>query len=680
MSGELIPVQIVAGVESSLDRRGTTTQHYTDANRIRFVDGFPEKIGGWESLDFNGGDQIEGSARSIFSYKLNNLTRYLVGTNTRLYDIFGTVLTNITPLKTTSVSIPNSLDTYHATLANDPIETVSGSATLTITDAAHKFIAGDSVTISGSTAVNGVPAGEINATHFIRSTSTNSYTVIVSTSATSSGTGGGAAVVRASGYVTVNSTGHGLSDGDRVKISNAVAFGGITAPEINLEFIIRNVEVNTFDVYTDGTSTSAVSGGGGASTSYQEPIDSGSADTLVGQGYGMGLYGVGLYGVSKTSSGSATLPRRWSHDRFGDLTISAVGDGGGIYEWDGDTLTAPELITNAPTEVNYAFVSNSIVVALGYDTGLASANENGISWSDQGGLTNWTTGQSGSDTIEGAGRFISHASARGENLLFTENQTYTFRYIGGEFIWQIRLLDQGIGLIAQNARVAASGIVYWMSQNNFYMWRGGNVEVIPSNSSTESTILRYVFKDINFSQKEKIFAWYNQEFREVWWHYPSAGSNEPDRVARLNIDTFVWTYDNLDRTAAEYPSVLSQTPYLSDETSTIQLHENGVNDDGSPMDWKVSLNFQYGGTNTKEIAAFIPDQIISGSANVNLKTRDYPQSSDRYNQDYTITSTSERVATEINGRYWKIEISGSDLNQQFEGAQWFVELKESSRK
>ena len=71
---------------------------------------------------------------------------------------------------------------------------------------------------------------------------------------------------------------------------------------------------------------------------------------------------------------------------------------------------------------------------------------------------------------------------------------------------------------------------------------------------------------------------------------------------------------------------------------------------------------------------------MSGNANVNLKTRDYPQSSDRYNQDYTITSTSERVATEINGRYWKIEISGSDLNQQFEGAQWFVELKESSRK
>ena len=102
-------------------------------------------------------------------------------------------------------------------------------------------------------------------------------------------------------------------------------------------------------------------------------------------------------------------------------------------------------------------------------------------------------------------------------------------------------------------RAAASGTIYWMANNNFFMYRGGNVEVIPSNTSEESTILRYVFQDINFGQKEKVFAWYNQEFREIWWHYPSAAENEPNRIARLNIDTYVWTVDELTRTAAEYP-------------------------------------------------------------------------------------------------------------------------------
>ena len=680
MTGQLVPLEVLAGVESSADRRGTTTRHYTDAKGIRFVDGFPEKIGGWQSLTFDGNELIEGVVRSIFSYKLNEFTRYLVGTSSNLYDIFGSSLTNITPVKTATIAIANSLDTYYDTLANDPIATTDGSTTITFTDTAHKFQAGDTVTISGSTAVNGVPAVEINVDHFVRATTTNTFDVIVNTAASSTGSGGGASVVRSSGYITVNAASHGLSDGDRVKINDAATTGGILDTEINLEFLIRNTDTNTFDIYTEGTATSSVTSGGGASTTYQEPIDEGSVDTLLGQGYGMGLYGAGLYGVSKTSSGSATLPRRWSHDRFGDLTISAVGNGGGVYSWDGNTAEAPMLITNAPTEVNYAFVSDNICVVLGYDTGQASANSNGISWSDQGELTDWTTGQSGSDTIEGAGKFISHASVRGENILFTENQCYTFRYIGGEFIWRTRLLDQGIGLIAQNARVAASGNLFWMSQNNFYMWRGGNVEVIPSNSSSESTILHYVFDDINFSQKEKIYAWYNSEFREVWFHYPSVSSNEPDRIARVNIDTFAWTYDFLDRTAAEYPSILSQTPYLSDDNSVIFLHENGLNDNGAGMEWRFSLNFEYGGTNQKEFAAFIPDHVITQTATVNMKTRNYPLSPNIYNNDYTITSTSDRVATEINGRFVQVSVSGDDLDQEYESAQWYFEVKDSSTK
>ena len=673
----LEPIQILAGTEPVTDKPEATTAHWVDSKHIRFVDGHPEKIGGWESLSLDDGATIDGKTRSIFSYKLDGFVRYLLGTNTRLYDLFGTFPTNISPFKTVATEIADSLDTYHATLGNDPVATTLSSTTITITDTAHKFRAGDNVTLSGSTAVNGVPAGEINAVQFVRSTTTNTYNIIINTAATSTGSGGGAAVIRASSYVTVNSTAHDLSDGDRVSMSDAVDFGGITAAQINLEFIIRNVVTNAFDIFTDGTSTSSVSGGGGVDTEYLEQIDAGSADTLQGQGYGVGLYGTGLYGVSKTSD-TTTAPRLWSHDRFGDLTISNPGNSGNIYQWDGNTVNAPTAVLNAPTEVNYVFVSDTIVVALGFGGGAQA--DNGITWSDQGGLTDWTTGQSGNDVIEGAGRFLSHASARGENLLFTENQVYTFRYIGGQLIWQTVLLDAGIGLIGQNARVAASGNVYWMSNSNFYMWRGGAVEVIPSNDSSESTILRKVFKDFNFGQKEKTFAWYNSEFREIWWHYPSASSNEPDKIARFNIDTYVWETDELDRTAAEYPSVLTQTPYLTDDNSNVFLHENGVNDDGAGMEWLIKTKRIFGGTDTVQISAFIPDQNMTGSFNVNLTTRNYPSSPDIVSKDYTITSTTERVAAELNGRYWQFIMSGDEVDQEFESGQWFHEVKRSSAK
>ena len=677
MSGELIPIQILAGVEPSTDKPEATTQHYTFADKIRFVDGLPEKIVGWSAITLN--EVLTGTARSVFSYTLNSFNRYLVGTNNNLYDLIGSDLTNISPLKTVSVAAANSLATYRGTLANNPITTVSGSNTLTVAETAHKFRAGDLATFSGSSAVNGVPAADINTLQFIRSVTANTYTIIVGTAATGNGAGGGASVVRSSGILTVTKTAHGLSNGNRVKMAGAVAAGGITAVQINLETIIRNITANTFDISTVGTASSAVTAAGGASTVYFPQIDGGFADTITGVGYGLGLYGVGLYGVSKLAS-NQTPARLWSHARFGDFTLSTFNSLSDIYQWNADITVAPVKVTNSPP-ANYVFVSNEIVVALGYDTGLAAAAGNGISWGNQGSLTNWTTGQAGSDSIEGAGIFLSHANVRGTNLLFTETQTYTFRYIGGQFIWETQLLEAGVGIIAQNARVAASGVVYWMANNNFYMWRGGNVEIIPSSNSTAATILRYVFDDINFGQKEKIFCWYNAEFREINWHYPSASSNEPNRIARFNIDTLVWTMDTISRTAAENPSVLTQNPVMVGQDSNIYLHENGVNDNGAGMSWRLKTNKLYGGTDTVELAAFIPDmQGLTNEFNVNIKTQNYPLSGIISNTNYTVDNTKGRVAVEKNGRFWQLDTTGNALNQNVAFGQWYMEVKKGSPK
>ena len=44
---------------------------------------------------------------------------------------------------------------------------------------------------------------------------------------------------------------------------------------------------------------------------------------------------------------------------------------------------------------------------------------------------------------------------------------------------------------------------FWMGLDNFYMYGGGGVEIIPSNSGDQSTCLHYVFDDINWGQKIK---------------------------------------------------------------------------------------------------------------------------------------------------------------------------------
>ena len=676
-------ILVTPGVQPITDFTSASTPHFINADKVRFRDGFPEKIGGWQAFTIDNDDVIQGCCRSIFSYNLTNNVRYLIGTHSYLYYLIGSSLTNVTPLETTTTAIANSLDSNYGTLVNDPLSTVSGSNSVTVADSGTKVRVGDTITLSGSTAVNGIPAVEINTTHFVRTQSTNSYTFTVTTNATSTGSGGGAAVVQATRIITVNQTAHGYSDGDRIKLQGATGFAGIPAGDINIEHIIRNTSTNAYDITVSTTATSSVSGGGGASTTVQKQIDAGLCDATSAQGYGAGLYGVGLYGTALSSSTGAKPVRSWVFDRFGDNIILTPGNQTNVYTWDSNTSEAPAILANAPTAVNYVFVSNEIVVTLG-----ASGVVNRIQWSDQGNSTIWTaaaTNQAGQDDIEKAAGFISQVDVKGINLLFTDSQVYTFRYIGRPLIWETKLLDEKSGIIAKNARVQHNGVAYWMGSDNFYYYRSGNVEIIPSNTTTETTAKKYVFDDINLSQVSKIFCWYNRRFNEVWWHYPSRNSNEPNRVIRFNVKEFHWTIDTHDRSAGEYPTQLKEFPYLSeigdDDNSTIYLHENGTDANGSALAWTLSTPFFDSGKDTANQLGVIPDSTQTGDISCTVNVKKYPQSASIYgNRSLTISPTTEIQSIRLNSRYIQYILSGSEVGQAWRAGLWLEVLSRGGRR
>lgn len=666
---DLVPIECLAGVQPAPDSTAFATDHFTYAEKIRFVEDVPEKIGGWEQFNFNNDATIDGTSRSIYSQSINGRVYTTIGTNSKLYSVIGSELTNITPLSTSTATVANSLATHYATLANNPVTTVNGSKTIVIADTeAALFEIGDTYKLSGASTTNGVPDTQINAAHVVRAIGVNTISVRVSTAASSSGSGGGASVVRSSGLITVTAAAHGMLDGDRVKITDAATTGGVLDTQINQQFLIRNVVAGAFDIMTAGTASSSVSAGGGASTKYQKEIADGEVNASFGQGYGMGLYGVGLYGVSKLSTNTRVYPRIWFFDRFGDLIITTPGNQTGVYSWDGDTDIAPALVSGAPTAVNYAFVSNNILITFG-----ASGVENRIKTSDQNALTTWSassTNQVFEDDVEGAGRLLSHISVNGTNLIFTENQTYTFRYIGLPLIWDIELKEPNIGIIAPMARVSIQGTAYWMDDNNFYMWNGGDIVIIPSNSGPESTIHEWMFDDINYAQKSKTFAWYNPKFNEIWFHSLSADSNEPDKVARYNVVDKTWVTDYFDRTAGEYPNISLDNPRLM-ATNILYKHEIGTDADGEPMYWVVRSNLRSLGRYTTNVDGIIPDSIQQGDVNLNIKTRRFPQSVQNVqNSNFTITSTTERVPYTTNGGYWIYEWSGEELGQTWRMGKW----------
>lgn len=670
------PLQVTEGIQSTEDFTPQSTPHYVEGDKVRFVDGFPEKIGGWDSLSFPPPRVINGVSRLTYSFIFDNNINYLIGTHTNLYHILSSRLTNITPLKTTSVSLNNAFSTIYGSLSTDPFTSTSGSPTLVVTDTGHDLVNGDIINISGATAFDGIPAGELNASHVVGDVTTNTYEITVTTSATSSSSGGGASVIRSTRLISVSLTDHGYLSGDNVRIANTTsAVGGITAAQIDGTYSIRKVTTNSFtvDVLVAFATSSAT---GGSTADLFEEIDNGTQDPTSGTGYGLGRYGVGLYGVPKTSL-NPTLPTIWSADRFGDLVVTTPGTQTGLYAWDASPANLPTLVANAPTAINYVFVSNEITVTLG-----ANGVGNRIQWSDQGNLTTWSAtaeNRAGSDDIEGAGDFISHASLRGFNLLFTREQVYSFRYIDRPFIWETRQIDPTRGLIATNARVVVNGVCYWMGRDNFYLYKGGNVEIIPSNTIRQSTVKELVFKNINVGQRSKVFAWYNERFNEVWWHYPSGTSLECDRVVTFNIRTFAWGTHQLDRTSAEYPAILGSFPYLVNQTGTVYRHENGNNDETNPLRFSLKTPFFNAGTQPVALGGVHPDSIRNGNISVTLNTKFYPKGTIS-STTYTLGDTVDKLAYRRRGRYWQYDISGEELDQEWRSGLWIQEFTPSGRK
>lgn len=694
----LQPITLTPGCQPSTDRTPFSTPLSTFSDKIRWYQGFPQKIGGWVSQSFNYGQTVAGVCRRIMSAYLGNETTLVtvLGTNSTLYALSGSQLTNITPLNTLTTTIDASLSTDFRTLASNPATFTSGSSMIKISDtSASQYIGGDDINVSGFTGtIHGIASAAINGTQIIQTVGAGFYIINVSGTATSSGTGGGGLVVISSGLVTVAATAHGQTNGQRTKIQGATAFGGITVGQINVEFIVRDAATNTFQVMTTGTATSAVTAAGGNGTTYQTQLAAGPVDENAAQGYGAGLYGIGLYGTALISDSGRTSARAWSIDRFQDDFIMSPGSQLGIYTWNGDTTVAPILLSGAPTAVNYVFVSNNIIVTFGYQ-GVA----NQIFTSDQANPTNWTsseTNQVFQDTIAGAGPLLAHLSCSTTELLFTDSRVYTFTYVGlgstgTGLIWDIALLDSSIGIIGQNAGCVVNGVAFWMGLRNFYMWQGGNVTIIPAATQSVSTINNYVFQNLTDAQRSKIFCWNNEQYNEIWWHYPSANSDECDRVARLNVNDLTWVPDTFDRSAAQSPDILTPTPTLISSEGVLYSHENGTDDDSEPMKFTLTGNllggagnwlvptYKQGGKATTFVESIIPDSIQTGSITLTVTAYQYPQSTTpTFQQEYTITPTTELVPMQINGRFRQYSISGSELSQVWKGGQWLEAVQPGS--
>jgi len=290
----------------------------------------------------------------------------------------------------------------------------------------------------------------------------------------------------------------------------------------------------------------AVDGAGAVIDITPAGLFEGYADASTAGGYGTYLYSYGNYGDARPDDGSLTPVTVWSLDTFGEILLACNGSDGRIWRWGLDTSTDAVLMSsNAPTGVRAIVVTNEgFVMALGIGT-----DPRQVAWSDQFDYDVWTpsaTVQAGSYSIQTRGKLMAGCRVTGATIIFTDTDVHRATYIDARLQYGFERVGTGCGLVAQRAFVAASdNLVFWMGENGFWFYNGGQVDVIPCD------VRDAVFADFDTTQRSKVTAYYEPAYDEVTWFYPSAsGSGENDCYVRFNHREGHWAKGEINSTVA----------------------------------------------------------------------------------------------------------------------------------
>lgn len=554
----LFPIDLPPGVF----RNGTALQgqgRYHDADLVRFADGALQPVKGWRAKSEGA---VAGKARAIMVWRDNDGEAWVaVGTHSRLYamDRPG-ALHDITPIRATAALI-------------DPFATVDGSAVVTVSDAAHGALTGDSVVFTGAAPVGGLT---IEGTHVVTFAAADSFTIDAAAAATAS-----------------------------------------------------------------------ASGGGSVDAAYQ--ISPGQADSTFRGGFGNGAYGAGAYGTPRPDTETPTDVTVWSLDTWGETLVACRNDDGVLFEWALNTMTPATAIANAPTARALHVTADRILMALG-----ANGNPRKVAWSDQEDNTAWTgsaTNYAGEYDLQTPGRLMCAGKVAGGSLLLTDADAHRARFLGQPLVYGFDKVGTGCGAVSHGALCIVDGRGYWMGQRSFWIYNN-YVETLPSD------VADHVFSDINRSQIQKVSAWHNADYGEIWWFYPSASSLEIDRYVAYSYRENHWTVGAGCRRLCGSEKGPLAFPLAVDDAGVVYEHEVGY-DYGGAQPFAQTSDFIIGeGDRVVAVSRIVPDERTSGDVELTVHVRDRPMGAERSHGPFAL---DDLVDARFTGRLMRVRYAGARL-------------------
>ena len=569
MVQKVFTIDTLAGIQ----RDGTVfdMNYYTDGKWVRFQRGRPRKMWGYRVIS----SQLSGPSRGIWVNTQNSFSSIFSGYNNGLQVL--TIDENGIGSGVQDFTLSNFTASDNNLWQFDGFYDVSGSGLQTLLAAPCQNLNSISSTVSTPVLIGSITGttmsqiGVFTASVVLNSTTTMSLAVtnlLIGAGQSISGTGipasttvsavtlsapnlSAVAVTGVAGQCSCTSTA-GLFVGQTVKTSGTLT-GTATGIVTNTTYYI--IATNFATTFT----LSATSGGSAIVT---------TAGTTTGLVFTLGQFqAVTISNAATASSGATTI----TFNNNVSVSGGVVSLHPYVFVYGNDGLIKNCAAGNAQDWVS------------------ADANE-----------TNVATGK----IVQGLP--VRGGSNAPSGLFWSLDSLVRVSYIGGQGTpaqyWRYDIISSQSSILSSQSAIEYDGIYYWCGVDRFLMY-SGVVKEIPNTMNQN-----YFFDNLNYAQRQKVWASKVPRFGEIWWFYPRGEATECTDAIIYNTRENVW-YDageavGVRRSAGYFSQVFAYPVQASWDVTTEAVVTTGsfLTLSGSTLVYTDTYN-----------GDIILDQLVSGS-------------------------------------------------------------------
>ena len=303
-------------------------------------------------------------------------------------------------------------------------------------------------------------------------------------------------------------------------------------------------------------------------------------------------------------------------------------------------------------------------------------------------------GADANETNVATGKIVKGLPVRGgtnapSGLFWSLDSLIRVSYLGGTgsppAFWRYDIITSQSSILSSSSVIEYDGIYYWCGVDRFLMYNGV-VQEIPNDMNQN-----WFFDNLNYTQRQKVWAWKVPRFGEIWWFYPRGDATECTDAIIYNVREKTW-YDAGQAIGAQrssgYFSNVFKYPVAGgtedigggfiklwqhevgvdvvDGASTSAIQSYFITHDLSLVTGNPAQETPIGDNYWTHLERLEPDFVQVGDMNCYVIGRPYAQAADVTSSPYTFSPTTTKIDMREQRREIRIEFESNVIGGNYQ--------------